>query len=434
MKFNQSPSAFTRREALAGAAALTSAGYLTSSPATALGASGDLRAASHWWTWRGPDGNNHAASGNQVPANELQNNIAWKVDIPGRGHSSPTVVGDGIYMATADKAKGTQSVLKVTRDGKPVWMVPVHRGGIPAENHPKNTEASCTVAFDGEALLASFYNQNAIQLSRLTLDGKIVWQKEIGAYRPNTYKYGYAASPLIYRDSVVIIGDYDGPGFMASHNARTGKLNWKIKRPGKLSFSSPIVANITGRDQLLVSGNEMVASYDPSTGDQLWKTAGATTMATCGTMVWDNQTVFASGGYPKAGTFAISADGSGRVLWSNPTKCYEQSMLAHDGNIYAVSDSGVAYCWDAADGTERWKKRLGGNYSSSPILVDDTIHVFNENGDGFAFAANPSRFDGRGRSRVGDEVFASPVVVDSTMYLRVARNQGGRKESLLAIR
>jgi len=389
--------------------------------------------AAQWWGWRGPNANNHAGEGNTIPDDKLQTRIAWSIDIPGRGHSSPIVVGDALYMATAVKETGTQAILKISQTGKAVWAVPVHQGGLPSKNHPKNTEASSTLAFDGEGLLASFYNNDAIRMTRLTLDGKIVWQKEIGRYQPKQYKYGYAASPLIYGDSVIVVGDYDGPGFLASLNSRTGEENWKIKRPGKLSFSSPIVANIGGRDQLLLSGNEMVAAYDPATGRVLWKTDNATTMATCGTMVWDDSRVFASGGYPKAGTVAIAADGSGRVLWSNPTKCYEQSMLIHGGNLFAVSDSGVAYCWDAEDGTERWKKRLGGNYSSSPILVGDVIHVFNENGEGFAFTASAKGFEARGRSKVGDETFASPVVVDSTMYLRVAKTDRSRQESLLAI-
>ncbi|MEO1524072.1 MAG: PQQ-binding-like beta-propeller repeat protein [Planctomycetota bacterium] len=417
-----------RRTALAAATSLS----LTASIAPA--ASTVSQADTQWWRWRGPTGANHAAPGASGPARIDRSSAAWAVKIPGRGHSSPIVVGDSIYLTTADTRAGTQSVLSFSREGKADWIQRVHQGGLPTENHPKNTEASSTLAFDGEALFGSFYNSGAIVLTKISTDGKVLWQKNVGGYEPRQYKYGYAASPLLYGNTVIVVGDFDGPGFLAALDRQTGETVWKIRRPGRLSFSSPIVTTIAGREQLLLSGADMVASYDPNNGALLWKADGATTMATCGTMVWDENRVYASGGYPKAETVCIAADGSGKVLWSNSTKCYEQSMLAHDGYIYAVADNAIAFCWRASDGKTMWRQRLGGRYSSSPLLVGDKIYVFNESGVGFVFAANPRGFEGITQAKVADEVFASPVVVDDTMYLRVADNQGQRQESLLAFR
>ena len=429
MTQKQAPVPFDRRTALSTSLALAAGSMIGVHQSSAA-----LSANAQWWRWRGNEGNNHAATGSSISPVIDPANARWAVNIPGRGHSTPIIVGDSLYMTTADKAKGTQSVVAVSRDGKPKWSQVIHEGGIPAENHPKNTEASPSMAFDGEALFASFYNSDGIQLTKLTTAGKPVWQKTVGRYSPNKYKYGYAASPLLYGDSVIVPGDYDGGGaFLAALDRASGQVKWKIKRPGKLSFSSPIVARVAGREQLLLSGAEMVASYDPASGNLLWKVDGATTMATCGTMVWDDARVFASGGYPEAETVCIAADGSGKVLWSNNVKCYEQSMLYHNGFIYAVADNSVAYCWKATDGSAMWRQRLGGKYSSSPILVGDTIHVFNEGGSGFAFAASADRYQSLGTSKVGDEVFASPVVVDNTMYLRVANKRGARQETLLAV-
>jgi hypothetical protein len=421
------PNRIDRRTALAaGAAAAT---WLSSLPVHGQTAS----PSDQWWRWRGPSGNNHAADGAKLPASIATANPKWSVDLPGRGHSTPILVGDVLYLTTADKAVGTQSVLAVSRDGKALWGQTIHRGGVPTENHRKNTEASPTMAYDGEALFAAFYNSGGIQLTKLTTDGTILWQREAGKYNPQRYKYGYAASPLIYRDTVIVIGDYDGDAFLCALDRESGQTRWKIKRPGKLSFSSPIVADVAGREQLLLSGAEMVAAYDPADGDLLWKAPGATTMATCGTMVWDGDRVFASGGFPEAETVCVAGDGSGRVLWSNNSKCYEQSMLADRGYLYAVTDSGIAYCWRGEDGRTMWRERIGGRYSSSPLLVEDTIVVFNEAGTGFAFAATAERFDLRSERKFGDEVFASPILVDDTMYLRVAINSGDRRqEKLLA--
>jgi len=392
-------------------------------------------AESAWWTWRGPKGNNVAASADFKQTVLSREAVLWQAPVPGRGHSSPIVTDDAIYLTTADTSAGTQSLLKFDRrNGKLLWNQLVHRGGLPKENHRKNTEASASVAFDGQRLLATFYNSDALWASAYSPDGKQLWQKSLGRYYPDRFKYGYAASPAIYKDTAIIIGEFDGPAFMTAIALASGDPVWRIERPNSTSFSSPIVANVSGRDQLLVSGQAQVMSYNPETGDLLWSAPG-TAMATCGTAVWDDDNVYASGGFPQSQTVAVRADGSGKVAWQNNQKCYEQSMLCFDGHVYAVTDQGVAYCWRAKDGEMMWRERLGGNYSSSPVLVGTTIHVFNEACEAFAFEANPKLFFSRGRGKLGDEAFATPAVVGNTMFMRVARNEGAtRQEYLLAIR
>jgi len=388
-----------------------------------------------WWTWRGPTGNNIAPAGSAAPNSYDNSRIAWASPIPGRGHSSPIVAGGSIYLTTADKAAGTQSVLAVARkDGKAMWSQIVHQGGIPTDNHPKNTEASPSVAFDGERIIVSFYNSSAIWLTAVSPAGKPLWQKSVGAYNPQQFKYGYAASPVLYGDTVIIAADYDGQCFLAAHDRKTGNQVWKTPRKTGISFSSPIIANVAGRDQLLISGNESISSYDPKNGQTLWS-AQALANATCGTVVWDGDLVFGSGGYPKSETACVRADGSGQVVWANNQKCYEQSMLTVGGFVYAVTDAGVAYCWRGSDGETMWRERLGGDYSSSPVLVGDVIHVFNEQGQGFAFKANSMKYESVGGGKFADDVFSTPSIVGDTMFLRAARQQAGiRQEYLVALK
>ena len=192
-------------------------------------------------------------------------------------------------------------------------------------------------------------------------------------------------------------------------------------------------AAVTGSDPLVVlSGLDQVAGYDPKTGKRRWSVP-ATTMATCGTVVWAGDLVFASGGYPGPGTFAVHADGSG-VAWKNSVKCYEQSLLVVGEHLYAVSDNGVAYCWRCADGREAWKARLGGRYSASPVLVGDRIVVAGESGAVSVFAADPERFTLLGRSQLGDSVFATPAVVGDRAFFRYADGAGAdRQEYLLCV-
>ena len=424
--------------AATGAAAFSLFGTAATESSTANAAGvGGARPGSEsgWWTWRGPSGNNIAASSEFKQTVLSRETVAWQTPVPGRGHSSPIVTDDAIYLTTADTAAGTQSLLKFDRrNGKLVWNELVHRGGLPKENHRKNTEASSSVAFDGQRVIATFYNSDALWASAYSPDGKQVWQKSLGLYNPVLFKYGYAASPAIYKDTAIIIGEFDGPSFITAISLSSGEAVWRIERQSSPSFSSPIVANVSGRDQLLVSGQTQVMSYNPETGELLWS-ALATAVATCGTVVWDDENVYASGGFPQSQTVAVRADGSGKIVWQNIQKCYEQSMLCVDGHVYAVTDQGVAYCWRASDGETMWRERLGGNYSSSPVLVGTTIHVFNEACDAFAFEASPKSYFSRGRGKLGDEAFATPSVVGNTMYMRVARNEGTtRQEYLLAIR
>jgi outer membrane protein assembly factor BamB len=369
-----------------------------------------------------------------VPDTITAEHIRWSTPVPGRGHSSPVIAGEQIFLTTADVKEGTQAVLSFNRStGQANWTQVIHRGGLPTENHPKNTEASSTLAYDGESLFAVFYNASALVLTALSLDGEVRWQKNLGPYDPQLYKYGYASSPLLYKDFVIVVGDYERQPFLVACNRSTGEEVWRGVRPLTMSFSSPIIAHTSGRDQLLLSGGNVVISYNPDSGEILWR-ANATSMATCGTMVWNETMVFASGGFPKAETAGIRSDGSGEVVWRNNQKCYEQSMLVVNDYVYAVTDAGIAYCWRATDGETMWRERLGGAYSSSPILVGDVIHVFNEAGQGFAFRADPAQYVALGQSKFADDVFATPAVVGSTMFMRVARNEAGsRQEYLLAI-
>jgi outer membrane protein assembly factor BamB len=386
-----------------------------------------------WPNWRGPN-HNGIAEGKAPPTTWSDSkNVVWKVSVPGRGHSSPTIVGNRIYLATADERQQTQSVVCFDRaTGKQQWQTVVGRGGFP-KIHNKNTHATQTVACDGERLLISFYNNDRIELTALGLDGKQQWQKVVAPFRPKAYKYGYGASPLIYKSNVIVVGDCDTGSFLTAYDRKTGAVAWRGKRPQKLSWSSPVVARVAGKDQLLLSGGELVTSYDPNTGRGIWQTA-ATTSATCGTMVWEGDLVFASGGYPKAETVAIKADGSGRIVWKNNQKCYEQSMLVHDGFVYAVTDKGVAYCWKSTTGQEMWKARLSGPISASPVLIDGNIYASNERGTTYVFRANGQRFQAVAQNQLGSESFASPTICGGQLFLRVAQRGGsGRQEFLYCI-
>ena len=205
-----------------------------------------LSAERDWPWWRGPS-RKGIATGAAAPVTfSDKEGYLWKAPVPGRGHSSPIVVGDRVFLATADEAREIQSVVAFNRsNGELLWNEPISQGGFPAKNHPKNTEATPTIACDGERLFASFFHHQAIHVAALDLDGKIIWKKSAGAFIPKRYEYGYAPSPLVYRGTVIISAEYDDESFLVALQRETGREVWRTPRPPNPSYSSPVVAHVS---------------------------------------------------------------------------------------------------------------------------------------------------------------------------------------------
>ena len=390
-----------------------------------------LSAKNDWPWWRGPL-RNGVADQAAVPVTFSEtDHVIWKTSVSGRGHSSPTVVGNRVFLTTATTADQIHEVLAFDRTtGKPLWRKEVNRGGFPAKNHPKNTEATATLACDGERLFAAFYHHDKVVAVTLNFAGEVVWEKEVCRFRPKTYEYGYAPSPVLYQNTVLIAAEYDGESFITALDRQSGDRVWQAPRPTMITFSTPVIAHVGGKDQLLISGAQKVSAYNPATGKPLWSVDG-TTLATCGTIVWDDEIVFASGGYPKAETLAVKADGSGEVLWRNNQKCYEQSMLAHDGYLYALTDNGVMFCWRGTDGKEMWKERLKGPVSASPVLANGNLYWANELGTLYVVRANPERFEKVAENQIGSDSFPSPAICGGQIFLRVGKGTGKERQEWL---
>ena len=388
--------------------------------------------AEDWPVWRGPNKNGIAAGEQSPPLKWDENtNVVWKTEIPGMGHCSPVIVGNKIFLSTAENTKQSQSVICVDREtGKSLWNTTVNDKGLEPKIHTSNTHASATIATANNLLFVVFNNQKSIQLAALDFDGNVLWNKNIGSYHPK-FPFGYGSSPCIYEDLVIVLSDYPKDGFIAAFNQKTGKKVWQMKRGETSSFATPIVAKIDGKDHLLVSGTD-VRSYDPKTGKQNWLVEGPWKV-TCGTPVWEGNTIFVGGGYPAGACIAVSAS-DGNIIWNNPAKSYEQSLLVHDGYVYCHSDSGVAYCWRASDGKEMWKQRATGKgVSVSPILVGNNIFMTSEKGETAVIAANPDEFEQIGKNKLGGSAYATPAFVDNKMYTRVGAKKGTEPQYLYCI-
>lgn len=382
-----------------------------------------------WPWWRGPNRDGSASSNQDPPTDWSEDeNVVWRAAIPGRGHGSITLLGDNAYLATADDERMVQVVICLDRKtGQRKWESVVHQGGYESKGNRKvnvkATAASSTVATDGELLFINFFNDSAIFTSALNLKGEIIWQQRLSDY---VIHQGYGSSPAVYQNLVISSADNKTGGAVVAMDRKTGEIVWKRDRPEKPNYSSPSILSIDGRDQLIFTGCDLVTSLDPLNGKELWEIEGATTECVT-TPVTDGTHVFTSGGYPKNHISAVVADGSGKVAWEINTRMYVPSMLQKNGYLYVTLDGGIASCFDCKTGKTMWKQRLGGVFSSSPVLVGERIYASNEQGETFVFKANPEKFEQVGQGKLGESVFATPTICDSRIYARVAHDEDGKR-------
>ena len=383
-----------------------------------------------WPWWRGPNRNGIAAD-QDIPLEWSETkNVLWKVNIPGRGHASATIVGDQAFLPTADHDRNLQLILCFDRNtGDKIWEQVVHSGGITKKGNKKASQASSSIACDGRRLYACFLSHAAIHTTALDLAGKILWQEKVSDY---VVHQGYASSPALYRDLVIVSSDNKGKsgGKIAAFHRTTGKLAWSHSRPSTPNYASPSILHASGRDQVVFTGCDLVTSFDPGSGDKLWEIKGATTECVT-TTVTDGTHIYTSGGYPKNHVSAVRADGSGKLVWENKSRVYVPSMLVHKSHLYMMLDAGVAACCNSSNGEELWKKRIGGTFSSSPIVVNGNILVTDEAGTTSIFKATPDAFQMVGQNKLGDEVFATPAICGGRIFTRVAFHRDGKRQEVL---
>ena len=381
-----------------------------------------------WPWWRGPSRNGEAAP-NQAPPTQwdADRNIVWKSPLVGRGHGSPTLVGSRIFIQSADETTGAQIVLCLDRSsGKQLWSTIVHASGGMRKNS-KSTAASSSPACDGQRVIVNFPNNGAMMTTALSLEGQQLWQTKICEYVEHQ---GFGSSPALYQSLAIISADTKTGGAIVGLDRSSGQMVWRRERPKLPNYPSPILMHVAGKDQMVMTGCDLFSSFEPLTGKTIWEVPGATTECVTST-VTDGKRVFSSGGYPKNHMSAVLADGSGKLDWENESRVYVPSLLVRDGALFGVLDTGIAVCWSAETGKELWKNRLGGTFSSSPVLVGDKIYATNESGDTFIYNADPKEYKEIGKNHLGDQVFATMVICDSRIYYRAATPSGDDRQEFL---
>jgi outer membrane protein assembly factor BamB len=377
------------------------------------------------WPWfRGPQSNNVCQADQKPPVqwSDTQN-ILWQVTLPGQGHATPCIQGDRLFIPVGDKEKETIFMLCLNRDtGEQLWQKEVY-GGKMAKIHRDTTYAAATPACDGTRVFFPYQTDSEIRMVQMTLDGATVWDKLISSY---TSIQGFSASPILYKSAVIVPTDGKNHNRLTALHRATGEILWQVEVPGEQeNYASATLVHVAGRDQIILAGPDHIRSYNPDTGEMIWVCDGPA-MCYVAVVVADQDTVYATGGYPKKAMLAIRADGSGNVTkthvaWRSDNKAsYVPTPMLHDGLITVVNDKGLCRCYEAKTGTVLKEKQLEGGYYSSPVLVGNRIYLFNKTGKGYVLKADSS-LDTLAENDLPHGVFATPAICDSRIYLRTLK-------------
>jgi outer membrane protein assembly factor BamB len=278
-------------------------------------------------------------------------------------------------------------------------------------------------------VIVNFLNREAIFTTALDISGKQLWQVKVAPYAVHQ---GFASSPIVYENLVLVTADSDIGGAIAAFERKSGNQVWSVPRPKEDNYTSPIVHHLAGKDQLLVSGCKLVSSFNPKSGEKLWEMEGSTIECVT-SIVTDGERIFVSGGWPRQHVQAIFPDGSGKTAWESKLQVYVPSMIVKDGYLYGLQDRvGIATCWKCDTGEEMWKERLpGGTFSSSLVLVGNNLYATNEAGTTYIYKASPEKYDPVAQNRLGDSAFATPAICGGRIYQRVGLTTSGQRQEWL---
>ena len=449
--------------------------------------------AGDWPQFRGPNSSG-LTNEKQIPAEwAADKNVQWKIKIPGYGWSSPIIVGDKVFVTTSISNKqkkptagmggmgggrggfgpgggrppggppdgpgfggppgggrrgggggfgmGNQKppddvyrfeihcLDRVT--GKTLWSKLAVERKPAIATHSSNTYASETPVTDGERIYAYF---GMTGLYCYDLDGKLLWNKDLGAYKM-MFGFGTGSSPALAGDHVIVQCDNEEKSFMAALDKKTGNEAWRVNRDDKSSWGTPFIWKTKARTEVVACSGKKVRSYDPATGKQLWELGGMTGSCSA-TPVADEEMIYFGCGGPMGSSplFAVKAGASGDITLkegetANAGVAWYRtqagpaiaSPLLYEGLLYIPEQMGGRLsCYDAKTGKQMYKKErlpLAKGFTSSPWAHDGKVFCMDEDGQTFVLKAGPE-LKVIGTNKLGEMFWSSVAIADGALYLR----------------
>ncbi|HEX7295042.1 MAG TPA: PQQ-binding-like beta-propeller repeat protein [Pyrinomonadaceae bacterium] len=409
----------------------------------------------NWPQWRGLNASGISSeTGLPTEWNESKN-IRWKAAIPGRGHSSPIVWGNRVFLTTSIEGPvvaGAQAVRHVhngqeylhpdsvgadhsytmkllcvdLNSGKILWDRTVYEGTVYDNRHRKNTYASTTPVTDGKFVYLSF---EAEGIYCYDFEGKRIWKSSLGKIAKGGM--GLGTSPVLYENLIILQCDqeYGEGSFIAALDKKNGKEVWRVARDQRRSWATPLLIKTGQRAELVTSGPKRIISYDPATGRELWSAPGVVSNP-IPSPVSGEGLVFVTAGSDAKRAFAIRLGASGdlagtaNVVWSyDKGTAYVPSPILYNEHLYLITDAGAITCLEAATGKVIYQARvpMAAKFTASPVAFEGKLLFVSEDGDGFILKAGPTP-EILNANALGEPVYASPAIVAGRILIRGQSN------------
>lgn len=386
-------------------AAVIAASFLSLVTQALAAESKSPEAEQYWPQWRGPLDTGVAPHANPPAEWTEDQNVRWKTELPGLGHSTPIVWGDRVFLTAAipygdelpprpSQAPGNHDNLPVTRrqqfgalaisrsDGQIVWQRTLRKALPQEQGHRTASLASNSPVTDGERVFVFF---GSYGLYCLNLDGELLWEKDFGLMQ-SLHGHGEGASPVLYGDMLFVNCDHEGQSFVAAFDKRTGRQLWKVDRDEITSWATPIVVEHAGRPQLIVSGTNRVRGYNLVDGKLIWQCGGLSANIVASPVAADG-VVYVGSSYDKRALLAIRLEGA-------------------TGDITATDEV-------------LWRRSRGTPYVPSPLLYGESLYFLTHYQGILTRVNGPTGADDPGPIRLGgmSEIYASPVGAADRVYV-----------------
>ncbi len=405
--------------------------------------------AEEWPEWRGPNGQGISSAKGLPETWSETSGVVWKAELPGRGHSTPVLTGNQLWLTTALEKAATPDQVKArlatnTGDqpltvldsvslrvlcvdsisGKVLHDMEVLNVKNPQWAHQLNSYASPSPILENGRLYAHFGSLGTVCLDTATL--KILWKnEELHVMHEN----GPGSTPVLSGNRLIAHFDGSDQQFIAAFDKTTGKVVWKTARSGKMdprpqqrkAYGTPLIVTMNGQATIVSPAADWVYGYEPATGKELWKLPyGELGFSMSVRPVADAERIYISTSYGKSQVIALKYAGlkTPEIAWRNnknaPKMC--SPVLANDLLFY-VDDGGIVSCIDPATGDAHYRERLGGKFSASPILADNKLYFASREGVVTVVPAG-REFKILAQNTLEGSLMASPIAVDGTLYLR----------------